>query len=63
MSGVTVYNSINNQPIFKLGTTGEKVTITNVLFAKSVGTGTSASTSAGTPVVTNTYVASDWLLP
>lgn len=64
MSGVTVYNSINNQPIFKLGTTaGDKVTITNVLFAKSVGTGTSASTSAGTPVVNNTYIANDWLLP
>lgn len=64
MSGVTVYNSINNQPIFKLGTTaGDKVTITNVIFAKSVSTGTNASTSAGTPVVTNTYVASDWLLP
>lgn len=64
MSDCTVYNSINNQPIFKLGTTaGDKVTITNVLFAKSVGTGTSASTSAGTPVVTNTYIANDWLLP
>lgn len=64
MSGVTVYNSINNQPIFKLGTTaGDKVTITNVLFAKAVSTGTNATTSAGTPSVNNTYLASDWLLP
>lgn len=63
MNGVTVYNCVKNQPTYKLGTTGEKVTITNVIFAKSADTGTQASTSAANPSVTNTYVASDWLLP
>lgn len=63
MNGVTVYNSVKNQPTYKLGSTGEKVTITNVLFAKSADTGTNASTAAATPTVSNTYLASDWLLP
>ena len=63
MSGVTVYNSVKNQPTYKLGSTGEKVTITNVIFAKSADTGTNASTSTATPSVTNTYLGSDWLLP
>lgn len=63
MDGVTVYNSVKNQPTYKLGSTGEKVTIKNVIFAKSADTGTQASTAAATPVVNNTYLTSDWLLP
>jgi len=63
MDGVTVYNCVKNQPTYKLGSTGEKVTITNVLFAKSADTGTNASTAAAKPVVNNTYLTSDWLLP
>ena len=63
MEGVTVYNCVKNQPTYKLGSTGEKVTIKNVIFAKSADTGTQASTAAATPVVNNTYLTSDWLLP
>ena len=63
MDGVTVYNCVKNQPTYKLSSTGEKVTIKNVIFAKSADTGTNASTAAATPVVNNTYLTSDWLLP
>lgn len=63
MKGVTVYNTVKAQPTYKLGSTGEKVTITNVIFAKAPDTGTNVSTSAGTPTVSNTYLTNDWLKP
>ena len=63
MSGVTVYNCVKAQPTYKLGNTGEKVTISNVIFAKAPDTGTTASTAAVDPSVVNTYITNDWLKP
>ena len=63
MSGCTVYNSVKGQPTYKLGSTGEKVTISNVIFAKAPDTGTNASTASVDPSVSNTYITNDWLKP
>lgn len=63
MSGCTVYDCVKGQPTYKLGSTGEKVTISNVIFAKAPDTGTNASTAAVDPSVTNTYITNDWLKP
>lgn len=64
INACTFYNICgNNQAFLALGNTGEKVVVSNCLFAKSADANATESKLGGTLTVSNCYNANDWVKP